>query len=152
MEAVSSNGLMIRSAGEKFVLCQLVKESPLLDFPLLKRERRPAEPEGYVMDPVYIIPDDKRAALYPALVPFVEVPEMDAPLYDLHSKKLTSLRKCQVIRYKERNLLVSEFYYATGGMLVDLIDPRNAPNEEGGDKGAVVVLDEKTVRAECLKY
>lgn len=107
------------SPDEKATLCSIVKESEPLPYPLIKTKMA-----NGTFEQVYLIPEGLTDALIAQLWPFVEVPKADEVLYDIHAEAMVRMKDCLVIRYNNRNLLVSSNYPKSGGMSVDLSDPR----------------------------
>lgn len=106
---------MERSLPEKEIYKQIWVEEEPLDYPL-------REHEGEM---VYEIPDEDKPAILRLLWPFVKTPALDAPLMDIHEGKMTCLRNCQVIRFGNYNIIVSEFYFISGGCVVDLVEEKD---------------------------
>ncbi len=104
------------SAPEKSILCSIVRESDELPYPL-----RPLEMAFGPAEQVYDIPEEARAEVFQNVWPFVECPAMDDERYDLHERKTFRFHEAQVIRYKDRNLMVSPYYAHSGGMAVDFL-------------------------------
>ncbi len=104
------------SAPEKDILCSIVRESDELPYPL-----RPLEMAFGPAEQVYDIPEEARAEVFQNVWPFVECPAMDDERYDLHERKTFRFHEAQVIRYKDRNLMVSPYYAHSGGMAVDFL-------------------------------
>ena len=113
------------SPGEKRILCTLVEKSEPLPYPLktLEMAKGPAEQ-------VYDIPEEDKAALLPTLYPFTPCPDLDDEIFDLHEETLFRFREAQVIRYRDRNLLVSPHYAHSGGMTVDFLPKGSATQKQ----------------------
>ena len=56
-------------------------------------------------------------------------------IFDLHERRTFKVRDSLVIRYKERNLIVSPFYQKSGGMAVDFL-----PAECAESKGTTTCI------------
>ena len=109
---------MERSIQEKEILAQIVKESEPLGFPLKR-----VSAEGFEDELVYEIPEDKKLEVLKELWPFVDTPDGDRVFLDIHSGKEVVFKECLVVRSNLRNLIVSPYYFESGGMVVDLISP-----------------------------
>ena len=113
------------SPGEKRILCTLVEKSDPLPYPLktLEMAKGPAEQ-------VYDIPEEDKDRVFEEIYPFVPCPDLDDEIFDLHEETLFRFREAQVIRYRERNLLVSPHYAHGGGMTVDFLPKENAAQKQ----------------------
>jgi hypothetical protein len=102
------------SRSEKGLLCMLMPESEPLDLPTrpLHMSKGPDTME-------YVVPEDRREEFLKLLYPFIEVPDIDARLYDIHENKAFTVREYRVIRERNRNFIVSPYYPRSGGMVVD---------------------------------
>lgn len=107
---------MERSEQEKFILNVIIPESDLLPYELIGHLSEEFGPEIE-----YDIPDEEKEAVVKKLWPFAEMPGLDEEVLDIHNDTMTTLRKCKVIRWEKRNILVSENYFLTGGTLLDLV-------------------------------
>lgn len=67
----------------------------------------------------YIIPEDKKAEVLDTLYPFEPVPALDEVLFDIHENKKFIVRDFRVTREHGMNLLVSPYYYRSGGSVID---------------------------------
>ena len=104
------------SLPEKNILCTIVRESDELPYPL-----RPLEMASGPAEQVYDIPEEARAEVLQNVWPFMACPGMDDEQFDLHESKYFRFREAQVIRYKDRNLMVSPYYAHSGGMVIDFL-------------------------------
>lgn len=104
------------SNGEKQVLCIAVKPSEPLDYPIKKVDLPTGE---YEM--MYIIPAKDIIKVCADLWPFeTGVPAKGVVYNDIHCDKEVKANELKVIRYNDRNLVVSKYYETYGGMSVDL--------------------------------
>lgn len=113
-----------RSMPEKQILKQILKESKRLPYPLIEHHD-----DRYFTEWWYDIPTEELAEVVKKLYPFEEMPALDTLLFDIHEEEFTTLSKCKVIRWEKRNILVSEFYWRTGGTVLDLICKDGGLNE-----------------------
>lgn len=104
------------SLPEKSILCSIVRESDELPYLL-----RPLEMASGPAEQVYDIPEEAKAEVLKRVWPFEECPGMDDELFDLHESRYFRFREAQVIRYKDRNLMVSPYYAHSGGMVIDFL-------------------------------
>jgi hypothetical protein len=72
---------------------------------------------------MYVIPDEKRAAVLEKLYPFIPVPSLDEDMYDVHAEKKFRVRDFCVTREAGMNLLVSPYYFESGGTVIDWVPP-----------------------------
>lgn len=124
------------SPGEKEMLSMLVRPSARLKFPLRKVEIRPG-----AVDWIYDIPEECKYVTVKKCWPFSKpkLGKCDKTWFDVHAGKTTKSERLNVIRWRGRNLVVSEFYEDTGGMTVDLLCGKNIP-KPGDDIDARVSL------------
>lgn len=90
-------------------------EEPRLPFPV----KAVHIPSGTIE--VYVIPDEKRAAVLEELYPFIPVPSLDEDMYDLHAEKKFKVRDFCVTREGRMNSLVSPYYFESGGTVIDWV-------------------------------
>jgi hypothetical protein len=69
----------------------------------------------------YVIPDDKRQEVLDNTFPFTPVPKIDETMIDLHTEKDFIVKDYAIIRYANRNIVVSPYFNEKGGMSVDWI-------------------------------
>lgn len=86
-----------------------------LPFPIRKLEI----PSGPIE--VYIIPDEKKAAVLKALFPFTPVPSLNEEMIDIHADKKFRVKDFMVTREGGMNMLVSPYYFESGGSVIDCI-------------------------------
>lgn len=92
-------------------------EEPLLPFPL-----KPLLFHGDLIEE-YEIPEDQKEAVLREMYLFDPVPSLDEKRFDLHSKKLFTVRDFRVTRENNRNWLVSPYYEEGGGTVIDWMPP-----------------------------
>lgn len=68
---------------------------------------------------MYVIPDEKKAAVLKELYPFIPVPALDEEMYDVHEEKKFRVKDFYVTREGGMNLLVSPYYFECGGTVID---------------------------------
>jgi hypothetical protein len=87
-----------------------------LSFPRIVRLRdandRPVSEE-------YVIPPDAKAEVLEMLYPFVELPGLDEEVFDLHEERKFRVADFKVVRENGLTLLVSPYYYSSGGTVID---------------------------------
>lgn len=71
----------------------------------------------------YIIPDDKKAEVLEALYPFDPIPSLEDRKYDLHEGKTFQVKDFRVTWEDGVNYLVSPYYPASGGSVIDWMPP-----------------------------
>ena len=86
---------------------------PRLPFPVRTAQARGGEVE------VYIIPENRKAAVLKELFPFTPVPSLDEEMYDLHAEKKFLVKDFFVTREDGMNMLVSPYYFESGGTVID---------------------------------
>lgn len=125
------------SPGEKEMLAMLVQPSARMKFSLRKVEIRPG-----AVDWIYEIPDELKYETIKKCWPFAKpkLGKHDKNWFDLHSAKVTKSERLNIIRWRGRNLVVSEFYEETGGMAVDLLGGKSMPK-----KGQVIAVGESAM-------
>ena len=67
----------------------------------------------------YLIPAEDREKVLKKLWLYVEPPVMDAVMIDIHCDKRFVVSEFKVVREGGRNLLVSPYYYESGGTIID---------------------------------
>ena len=72
----------------------------------------------------YIIPDADKAAVLKQLFPFKPpIPGLEDVLYDIHAEKKFRVRDFRVTREAGMNMLVSPYYFESGGSVIDWAPP-----------------------------
>lgn len=75
----------------------------------------------------YIVPDKEKALVLDKLYPFEPVPDLDERMYDLHEEKEFLVREYRVVRGEDMDLLVSPYYFNSGGTVIDWMPPDFKP-------------------------
>ena len=70
---------------------------------------------------VYVIPEEKKAEVLEKLYPFIPVPALDEEMLDIHAEKKFKVKDFCVTREGRMNLLVSPYYFESGGTVIDWI-------------------------------
>ena len=83
--------------------------------------------EGAEMIEEYIIPDGEKAHVLEQLYPFDPVPALTAMMYDLHEEKQFRVGDFRVIRGAAMDMLVSPYYFNSGGTVIDWMPPDFKP-------------------------
>lgn len=83
-------------------------------------------PEGGGVEE-YIVPDGEKALVLDKLYPFEPVPDLDERMYDLHEEKAFLVREYRVVRGEGMDLLVSPYYFNSGGTVIDWMPPDFKP-------------------------
>ncbi len=91
-----------------------------LPFP---REVRIRDDHGRPLSEEYIIPMNARKKVLELLYPFVEKPALDEELFDLHEGRKFLVADFKVVRENGLTLLVSPYYYLSGGSVIDWVPP-----------------------------
>ena len=113
------------SLPEKNILCAVVREADPLPYPLV-----PMMTAGGFDEQAYDIPEEAKAEVLKSVWPFAECPGMDDELFDLHESQYFRFGEAQVIRCRNRNMVVSPYYASSGGMAVDFL-AREALDDTG---------------------
>ena len=80
-------------------------------------------PEGAEMIEEYIIPDEEKAQVLEQLYPFDPVPALTETMYDLHEEKPFRVGDFRVIRGAAMDMLVSPYFFNSGGTVIDWMPP-----------------------------
>jgi hypothetical protein len=91
-----------------------------LKFP---REVRIRDGCGRPISEEYIIPMNAREEVLELLYPFVETPALDEVLFDIHEGRKFLVADFKVVREHGLTLLVSPYYYQSGGSVIDWVPP-----------------------------
>lgn len=91
-----------------------------LKFPCEVRVR---DSRGRPISEEYIIPLNARKDVLELLYPFVEKPSLDEELFDIHEGKKFLVADFKVVREHGLTLLVSPYYYQSGGSVIDWVPP-----------------------------
>ena len=117
---------MERSLQEKQMMEQIVKgPQDKLPFPLKKHAVKYND-EEVVVDWYYVIQPLKKQEVFDSydLWPFADKPKLEKVLFDIHASKYFYLVDFKVIRWHEINILVSPYYFKSGGTVLDMVDPK----------------------------
>ncbi len=71
----------------------------------------------------YLIPEGDKAAVLKQLYPFKPLPSLDDVMVDLHAEKKFTVKDFRVTREAGMNMLVSPFYFESGGTVIDWVPP-----------------------------
>ena len=94
-------------------MIQPIDEEDKLPFPT-----RAIKVQGGTVEE-FIIPEDKKEAVLEQLYLFDPVPSLDEEMYDLHEGKKFTVRDFRVTWEHGQNWLVSPYYPASGGSVID---------------------------------
>jgi hypothetical protein len=75
----------------------------------------------------YVIPEEDRARILDSLYPFDPVPALSELMYDLHEEKPFRVGEFRVIRGPVMDMLVSPYYFDSGGTVIDWMPPDFRP-------------------------
>lgn len=75
----------------------------------------------------YLIPDEDKEALLERLYPFEPIPGLDETMYDLHEEKTFVVAEFRVVRDGGMNMLVSPYFFESGGSVIDWMPPDFKP-------------------------
>lgn len=75
----------------------------------------------------YVIPEGDKRGVLNRLYPFDPVPDLDDMMYDLHEEKVFRVGDFRVIRGPVMDMLVSPFYFSSGGTVIDWMPPDFEP-------------------------
>lgn len=68
---------------------------------------------------LYEIPYKMKATVLKALYPFIHKPSIEDEMYDIHANKKFFVKEFLVTREHGMNLLVSPYYFESGGTVID---------------------------------
>lgn len=124
------------SGNEKGMITTFTAKAPMLEWPL-----KPVRLGNGVTEDVYDIPEDKAYDELRKCWPFEDesFPKKGGKLYDVHAKKHIVIDKCLILRYMDRNIIVSPYYPESGGTVIDLV----AFDDQAHEKGDVIVCARK---------
>jgi hypothetical protein len=74
-------------------------------------------PGGVVEE--YIIPYDKKEEVLKKLYPFIPIPSLEDLMTDMHEDKRFKVKEFCVTREGKSNMLVSPYYFISGGTVID---------------------------------
>ncbi len=107
----------IRSVYEKEMICAAFAEQEKLPFPTYT-----VNDDIFVDEEVYNIPSDCIEEVLKKCWFFADVPSINEERFDIHEEAVFHLKDIQVIRYNNRNIIVSPYYFKSGGCIVDFIN------------------------------
>jgi len=84
-------------------------------------------PAGAEMIEEYIIPNGEKAQVLDGLYPFDPVPALTETMYDLHEEKPFRVGDFRVLRGAAMDMLVSPYYFNSGGTVIDWMPPDFKP-------------------------
>jgi hypothetical protein len=84
-------------------------------------------PAGTEMIEEYIIPEGEKVHVLEQLYPFDPVPELTEMMYDLHEEKQFRVGDFRVIRGAAMDMLMSPYYFNSGGTVIDWMPPDFKP-------------------------
>ena len=97
-------------------------------LPRLSYPTRPV-PAGAEMIEEYIIPEEEKAQVLNGLYPFDPVPALTEMMYDLHEEKQFRVGDFRVLRGAAMDMLVSPYYFNSGGTVIDWMPQDFKPGE-----------------------
>jgi len=83
--------------------------------------------ENGVVFEEYVIPAGDKRDVLNRLYPFDPVPDLDDTMYDLHEERAFRVGDYRVIRGPGMDMLVSPFYFSSGGTVIDWMPPDFEP-------------------------
>jgi hypothetical protein len=75
----------------------------------------------------YVIPEHEKTAVLEMLYPFDPVPGLAETMFDVHEEKSFIVGDFRVVRESGMNMLVSPYYFASGGTVIDWMPPNFKP-------------------------
>lgn len=105
------------SINEKMVLLQIYSVAPELPYKANTKVGKDGVTYSY-----YDIPAEDRQKILDKLNPFEANLSIDDEMYCLHERKKFKVGDYYVIRYANRNMLVSPYFFESGGMVVDWVN------------------------------
>jgi hypothetical protein len=138
-----SRGRMIRpdlrKIGLPFVLGYWIKEKSEPGRPIMFKKRKIDQPRlayptrrvAEVAEAVeeYVIPTEEKARVLEELYPFEPVPALNEMMFDLHEEKSFRVGDFRVVRGKHMDLLVSPYFFSSGGTVIDWMPSGFKPGE-----------------------
>lgn len=107
----------ILSEQEKSLLCMIQDEADVLPYNLVEKITSIG-----TMEYVYDIPENDKEMIFRDVFPFENFPKMDSILFDIHERKSFIFKDSLVIRWKNRNMLVTPYYLSSGGTVLDMVE------------------------------
>ena len=110
----------IRSLYEKDIYCTAVEEQEKLPFPT-----HTVENDVFADEEVYDIPANRiEEALKKSWI-FTDIPSINDERLDIHEDSVFKLKDIQIIRYNNRNIICSPYYFKSGGTILDFINVKD---------------------------
>ena len=103
-----------------------MNEKTWLADPRLPYSTRMVPADGDMIEE-YIIPEQEKKVVLETLYPFDPVPELNETMFDLHEEKLFRVGDFRVVRESGMNMLVSPYYFSSGGSVIDWMPPYFKP-------------------------
>ncbi|MDB6169074.1 MAG: hypothetical protein JWM88_1938 [Verrucomicrobia bacterium] len=115
------------------------KEDAPLSYPRIKHQTQWA---GCPLSEEYLIPPEDKLQVLEQLYPFVKIPSLNDTLMDIHEEKEFVVRDFKVVREQGMNMLVSPYYYRSGGSVIDWVpvDPLEEDDPEEDDDGSFSIF------------
>lgn len=108
---------MIRSESEKNIYKVIIGyKMDELNYPL-----KEVNTEEFGVEFVYEIPEDKKEEVLEDLWPFTWIPSIDEVFTDIHEGLKFNLKDYMVIRFDTYNMIVSPWYFKSGGTVLDFV-------------------------------
>lgn|GEM_PF-882978 len=82
---------------------------------------------GAEMIEEYIVPEEEKAQVLDGLYPFDPIPALTEMMYDLHEGKPFRVGDFRVIRGAAMDMLVSPYFFNSGGTVIDWMPPEFKP-------------------------
>lgn len=127
--------MKIRSSAEKEIYMMLKKEP----MPELPYELKVHHTEEFGDEHYYEIPEEDKEKVFNELWPFMEKPSFNGKVFDIHEEKETLVKNYMVIRFNERNMIVTENYFKSGGTCLDMTMSIRKAKKAGSDYFVTVV-------------
>lgn len=111
-----------KSLQEKQMMLQILGEEqqPYLPFKL-RWHSYEYNGETMYVDQYYIIPMEKKQEVLEQLWIFDPVPSMEDIYWDIHEQAFFKIKAFKVIRWKDHNIMVSPYYFKSGGTILDMV-------------------------------
>ena len=123
----------VRSTAEQTLLCRIIPKQPMLPYKLITHTDEKFEDEL-----CYDIPEEKKIEELSKAWPFIPTPKAEDELFDIHADTPIKFKDCLIIRFNDRNMLVSPLYFKAGGMSVDLV-MKDSMIEKETNNGVTVI-------------
>ena len=108
---------MIRSESEKNLYKMIIGyKMGELNYPL-----KEVKSEQFGVEFVYEIPEDKKEEVLEDLWPFTGIPSIEEAFIDIHEGQQFNLKDYMVIRFDTYNMIVSPWYFKSGGTVLDFL-------------------------------